>query len=48
MTKPENTRRINQQLARRGFIGYARAAGVAMACRPIARGRPRAIAPVLT
>jgi poly-gamma-glutamate capsule biosynthesis protein CapA/YwtB (metallophosphatase superfamily) len=35
MTKPENTRCINQQLARRGFIGYALAAGVAMACRPI-------------
>ncbi|MEP6880160.1 MAG: CapA family protein, partial [Nitrosospira sp.] len=35
MTKPENTRCINQQLARREFIGYALAAGVAMACRPI-------------
>ncbi|MEO6562748.1 MAG: CapA family protein, partial [Nitrosospira sp.] len=35
MTKSENTRCINQQLARREFIGYALAAGVAMACRPI-------------
>jgi hypothetical protein len=35
MRKPENPRYINQQLARRKFIGYGLAAGVAMACCPI-------------